>query len=161
MTPPPPFPPPGISGVDYLPGRASDMLAELFADDADDPEPLVDLSDVKAPGLVDREHCYDPEPGITYGCPTCAEMLDRCAQTDATLASVRRDLAYQAAEADADVGRAEELAKLWQGKHGALLERVATLEGLVRELYITMEHSGCDLRLVARAREMVPDEGPP
>ena len=113
MTPPPPFPPPGISGVDYLPGRASDMLAELFADDADDPEPLVDLSDVKAPGLVDREHCYDPEPGITYDCP------------------------------------------------GALLERVATLEGLVRELYITMEHSGCDLRLVARAREMVPDEGPP
>jgi hypothetical protein len=73
----------------------------------------VDLSDVKAPGLVDREHLYDPEPGITYGCP------------------------------------------------GALLERVATLEGLVRELYITMEHSGCDLRLVARAREMVPDEGPP
>jgi hypothetical protein len=100
------------------------MLAELFADDADDPEPLVDLSDVKAPGLVDlsdvkapglvdREHLYDPEPGITYGCP------------------------------------------------GALLERVATLEGLVRELYITIEHSGCDLRLVARAREMVPDEGPP
>ena len=38
---------------------------------------LVDLSDVKAPGLVDREHIYDPPDGITYGCPTCTELLDR------------------------------------------------------------------------------------
>ncbi len=103
---------------------------------------LVDLSDVKAPGLVDREHIYDPPDGITYGCPTCAELLDRCAALEAEV-----ELLEARIDADGDAVAAE-------------ITRRGALEGIVRELYLTMEHSGCDLRLVARAREMVPDEGP-
>ena len=118
------------------------VTPELLADLRAHP-PTSHLSPMPAPGLVDREHIYDPPDGITYGCPTCAELLDRCAALEAEV-----ELLEARIDADGDAVAAE-------------ITRRGALEGIVRELYLTMEHSGCDLRLVARAREMVPDEGPP
>ena len=120
-----------------------------------EPDMLFDLSP-EEPADIEPPSPHDTMQSLRHYCEvnprnpqTCSRGVEHC--------RVEHPPCSRCTELEAEVELLEARIDADGDAMAHEITRRAVLEALVRELYQTMEHSGCDLRLVARSRELVPD----
>ena len=144
-------PDPAAHGIHYMSGL--EFLDAIKKIRETEPDMLFDLSP-EEPADIEPPSPHDTMQSLRHYCEvnprnpqTCSRGVEHC--------RVEHPPCSRCTELEAEVELLEARIDADGDAMAHEITRRAVLEALVRELYQTMEHSGCDLRLVARSRDML------